>query len=193
MTKSGASQARAARKSRRLTEAAVRVLHRQGVERTTLADIAREADVPVGNVYYYFKTKDDLVRAALSEHDTYQNELLARLDELADPRDRVASLVREWISHRDEAARRGCPTGTLAMELRKRPDETLGFEAAAVYRRLLDWVARQFRELGRPDADRLAMTLVAQYEGMSTMSNIFNDPEIILHEGDRLLGWLGDL
>ena len=193
MTKSGASQARAAQKSRRLTEAAVQVLHQQGVERTTLADIAREADVPVGNVYYYFKTKDDLVRAALSEHSAYQDGLFARLDDLADPRDRIGSLIEEWISHRDEAARRGCPTGTLAMELRKRPDNTLSSEAAAVYRRLLDWIARQFRELGRPDPDQLAMTLVAHYEGMSMMSNILNDPGVITHEGARLLGWLGDL
>ena len=48
--------------------AACRVLHEQGVERTTLADIALAADVPVGNVYYYFKTKDQLVEAAIKAH-----------------------------------------------------------------------------------------------------------------------------
>ena len=60
--------ARAADKRRRLKAAAAQVLHERGVERTTLADIARVAEVPVGNVYYYFKTKDELVQAALSEH-----------------------------------------------------------------------------------------------------------------------------
>jgi AcrR family transcriptional regulator len=35
----------------------------QGVERTTIADIAPAADVPLGNVYYYFKMKDDIVDA----------------------------------------------------------------------------------------------------------------------------------
>jgi TetR/AcrR family transcriptional regulator, transcriptional repressor for nem operon len=186
-------QARASRKSRRLTEAAVHVLHQQGVEKTTLADIARAADVPVGNVYYYFKTKDDLVRAALAEHSTYQDELLARLDDLADPRKRIESLVQEWISNREEAARRGCPTGTLAMELRKRPDDALSTEAAAVYRRMLDWITHQFREIGRPDPDQLAMTLVAHSEGMAMMSNIFSDPEIVTREGARLLHWLDEL
>ncbi|MBO0730160.1 MAG: helix-turn-helix transcriptional regulator, partial [Acidimicrobiaceae bacterium] len=48
-------------KRERLVAAARDVCHRQGVEKTTLADIAEAADVPVGNVYYYFKTKDDLV------------------------------------------------------------------------------------------------------------------------------------
>lgn len=37
------------------------------------------------------------------------------------------------------------------------------------------------------------MTLVAQYEGMSMMSNILHDPEVITQEGARLLRWLGDL
>ena len=41
------------------------VMHQQGVERTTIADIAQAADVPVGNVYYYFKTKDELIDAAV--------------------------------------------------------------------------------------------------------------------------------
>src|SRR6516165_3905370 len=45
----------------RLIAAAVLLLHRHGVERTTLADIAKAADVPVGNVYYYFKTKDEVI------------------------------------------------------------------------------------------------------------------------------------
>lgn len=45
------------------------MIHRQGVERTTIADIARAAEVPVGNVYHYFKTKDELVVAALAEHE----------------------------------------------------------------------------------------------------------------------------
>jgi AcrR family transcriptional regulator len=36
-------------------------MYRQGASATTLADVAQAADVPLGNVYYYFKTKDDLI------------------------------------------------------------------------------------------------------------------------------------
>jgi AcrR family transcriptional regulator len=52
-------------KRERLVAGAREVLHAQGVERTTLADIAHDADVPVGNVYYHFKTKDALIEAAV--------------------------------------------------------------------------------------------------------------------------------
>ncbi|MGW7543402.1 TetR/AcrR family transcriptional regulator [Streptomyces sp. NPDC054770] len=179
--------------------AAARVLHEQGVERTTLADIAREADVPVGNVYYYFKTKDELVQAALSEHTAHLDELTGRLDLLPDPRERLKALVEAWVGQRDIAARYGCPTGTLAAELGKRTEGTLDAEAGAVIRRLLDWAARQFREMrptgpdGPQDPDDLALTLVSGYQGMSLMANALRDPEIMNREGARLLGWLDSL
>ncbi|WP_179852865.1 TetR/AcrR family transcriptional regulator [Streptomyces sp. 1331.2] len=193
MTDSVDRRVRASQKRRRLSAAAARVLHEQGVERTTLADIAREADVPVGNVYYYFKTKDELVRAALSEHGAYLDELTGGLEQLADPRDRLKALVQAWIDQRDLAARFGCPTGTLAVELDKRADGDLDVEAGAMLRRLLDWAAGQFRELGLPDPDGLALTLVAGYQGMSLLANALRDPDVMTREGARLLRWLDSL
>lgn len=186
-------RARAADKRRRLTTEAARVLHEQGVERTTLADIARAADVPVGNVYYYFKTKDELVLAALSEHRAHLDELTSRLDQLPDPRDRLKALIKAWVDQRDVAARYGCPTGTLAVELDKRADGTLDAEAGTVIRRLLEWTGHQFRTLGLPDPDDLAVTLVSAYQGMSLLANALRDPDVMARQGDRLLHWLDSL
>ncbi|MGV9312864.1 TetR/AcrR family transcriptional regulator [Streptomyces sp. NPDC003691] len=193
MTDSVKPGARAADKRRRLTTEAARVLHEQGVERTTLADIARAADVPVGNVYYYFKTKDELILAALSEHSAHLDEFTGRLDRLPDPRDRLKALVAAWVDQRETAARYGCPTGTLAVELDKRADGTLDAEAGAVIRRLLEWTADQFRALGLPDPDDLAVTLVCAYQGMSLLANALRDPDLMTRQGARLLDWLDSL
>ncbi|MFI9242207.1 TetR/AcrR family transcriptional regulator [Streptomyces sp. NPDC053086] len=184
---------RASQKRQRLTAAAARVLHEQGMERTTLADIAREAGVPVGNVYYYFKTKDELVRAALAEHRTRLDELTGRLGRLPDPRDRLKGLVEAWVARRESAARYGCPIGTLAVELGKRTDGTLDAEAGAVLRRLLDWTAAQFRALNLPAPDDLALTLVSGYQGMSLLANALREPDIVSRESERLLRWLDSL
>jgi AcrR family transcriptional regulator len=173
--------------------AAGQVVHRQGVERTTIADIARAADVPTGNVYYYFKTKDDLVAAALAEHAHRLDVITGELDRLPDPRERLKALVRGWVGQRDLAARYGCPTGTLAVELDKRADGTLDQEAGRVIRQLLDWVEHQFRQLGLPDPGGLALTLVAGYHGMSLLANALRDPDIMTREGDRLTHWLDSL
>ncbi|MGW0633549.1 TetR/AcrR family transcriptional regulator [Streptomyces sp. NPDC002758] len=193
MTNSVNRRVRASQKRQRLTAAAARVLHEQGVERTTLSDIAREADVPVGNVYYYFKTKDELVRAALSEHSAHLDELTGRLEQLADPRDRLKGLIEAWVDQRDVAARHGCPTGTLAVELDKRADGTLDAEVGAVIRRLLDWAGRQFRELGLSEPEDLALTLISAYQGMSLLANALREPDIMTREGARLLRWLDSL
>ncbi|MEQ4716453.1 TetR/AcrR family transcriptional regulator [Nonomuraea sp. B19D2] len=194
MTDSTRSRVQAASaKRQRLMAAAAQVVHRQGVERTTIADIARAADVPVGNVYYYFKTKDDLVAAALAEHARQLEILTDRLDRLDDPRERLRSLVETWVSQRDLAARYGCPTGTLAAELDKRDEGGLDAAAGRVIRLLIDWVGRQFGELGLPDPEGLALTLVGAYQGMSLLANALREPDIMNRQGARLLDWLDSL
>ncbi|MFI9556443.1 TetR/AcrR family transcriptional regulator [Nonomuraea endophytica] len=190
----GSTRVRAAgAKRQRLMSAAAEVVHRQGAERTTIADIARAADVPVGNVYYYFKTKDELVAAALSEHARRLGTLTGGLDALPDPRARLKGLVEAWVSQRELAARYGCPTGTLAAELDKRAEGGLDAEAGRVIRLLLDWAERQFRELGLPEPDGLALTLVGAYQGMSLLANALREPGIMDREGARLLAWLDSL
>ncbi|MET7458443.1 TetR/AcrR family transcriptional regulator [Streptomyces sp. NPDC005574] len=193
MTDSGNARRRGTDKRRRLAAAAAKVLHEQGVERTTLADIAGAADVPVGNVYYYFKTKDELVTAALNEQTAHLTELTERLDQLPDPRDRLKGLVEAWTEQPDLTARYGCPTGTLAVELGKRADGTLDAQAGVVIQQLLDWAEHQFRELGLPDSAGLSMTLVAAYQGMSLLSNALRDPNVMTSQGARLARWLDSL
>lgn len=51
----------------RIVEATVRVLVRDGYAASSVKDIAAEAGVAPGLVHYYFRTKDDLVAAAVSE------------------------------------------------------------------------------------------------------------------------------
>ncbi|MFI6576031.1 TetR/AcrR family transcriptional regulator [Nocardiopsis sp. NPDC050513] len=184
---------RATDKRRRLAAAAARVLHEQGVERTTIADIAHAADIPVGNVYYYFKTKDDLVRAALTEHTTHLAELTRRLDQLPDPRQRLKALVDAWVAQRHTTARHGCPTGTLAVELDKRQDTTLDQDVAHTLRQLLDWAEHQFRTLGLADPHDLALTLLSHYQGMSLLTNALRDPDITTRQGARLTHWIDTL
>jgi AcrR family transcriptional regulator len=163
------------------------------VERTTIADIARAAGVPTGNVYYYFKTKDELIEAALSEHTRHLDALTGELDQLPDPRERLKGLIGAWVGQRDTTARYGCPTGTLAAELDKRADGGLDLAAGRVIRHLLDWVERQYRELGAADPEDLALAFVGAYQGMSLLSNALRDPEIMTRGGARLAHGLDSL
>ncbi|MGW2436418.1 TetR/AcrR family transcriptional regulator [Streptomyces goshikiensis] len=183
---------KAASKRERLANAAAQVLHEQGVATTTLADIARAADVPVGNVYYYFKTKDQLVEAAIDAHAQHLRQLISVLDALPTPQDRLKALLGGWVEQREVTARYGCPTGTLASELDKRADG-LDANIAEVMRVLLDWAEEQFRAMGRADARELAVALIAAYQGISLLTNTFRDPGLMASEGRRLERWIDSL
>ena len=52
-------------KRTRLIETATKLAYARGFRETSLADIAAAARVPVGNVYYYFKTKEELAEAVV--------------------------------------------------------------------------------------------------------------------------------
>jgi TetR/AcrR family transcriptional repressor of nem operon len=49
----------------RLLQAAEKAAYLYGFGSTSIADIAKEASVPLGNVYYYFKNKDEIGGALL--------------------------------------------------------------------------------------------------------------------------------
>src|ERR1700758_4308348 len=109
-------------KRHRLVEGARQTMHEQGVEKTTIADIARAADVPVGNVYYYFKTKDELVAAAVDGHARDVHARLGSLERHRTPQARLKALIRELMRQRELVADYGCPLGSLCSELDKRTD-----------------------------------------------------------------------
>ena len=179
-------------KRQRLVKGACVVLHQQGVEKTTLADIAQAADVPVGNVYYYFKTKDELVRAAIDSHAQDIETIHASLDHHRSPKARLKAFVKLLTDQREIAARYGCPSGTLCSELDKRDDD-LGQAGAKLMQLWIDWAEQQFRSMGRRDARDLAVALIASYQGIMLLTNTFRQPELIVREARRLERWIDSL
>jgi AcrR family transcriptional regulator len=162
------------------------------VEKTTLADIAAAADVPLGNVYYYFKTKDALVAAVIESYRHSYGELSAELDQHDGPAGRLKALVTALTSRRDQLASFGCPIGSLNSELDKREDD-LRAEAGTILAGLIDWAEVQFRAMGRKDAKELAVALIAAYEGIALLAATLRDPGLISTEGDRLNRWIDSL
>jgi TetR/AcrR family transcriptional regulator, transcriptional repressor for nem operon len=179
-------------KRERLVAGARQVIHQQGVEKTTIADIAYAAGVPVGNVYYYFKTKDELVAAAIEGHAQDVQAVLSSLERHRTPEARLRALVRELMSQRELVADYGCPLGSLCSELDKRTDG-LDRTCAQLLRLPIDWAEQQFRLMGRRDARHLAVALLASYQGIALLTNTFLDPELMTREGRRLERWIDSL
>lgn len=176
----------------RLIAAACQMVHEQGVEKTTLADIAKAAGVPLGNVYYYFKTKDDIVRAIVESYRDHADEMLATIEGThAQPRDRLKALFGALSEQTELIARYGCPLGSLCLELDKRADGP-GI-AAELMRAPIDWSALQFRAMGRSDAPDLAIQLMSRYQGTALLTSTFRDPDLMTRESARVAEWIDSL
>jgi TetR/AcrR family transcriptional repressor of nem operon len=179
-------------KRERLVASAGDLLHRQGVAATTLAQVAVAADVPPGNVYYYFKTKDDLVRAVIDARAEQVRAMLGALQARRSPGARLKALTQQWVEMRDLVARYGCPFGTLAAELDRR-DDGLDAAAAKPIGLILDWAEDQFRQLGRRDARELAVNLFAGVQGAAMLANAFRDPDLMTGQVRHLERWIDGL
>jgi TetR/AcrR family transcriptional regulator, transcriptional repressor for nem operon len=179
-------------KRERLVNSASQLLHRQGVANTTLAEVASAADVPPGNVYYYFKTREELIRAVIDSHAEAVRTLLGSFDRRPDPRERLKGLAHSWTDVADLVAAHGCPIGSLTLELAKH-DDGLGDASAQLFRAMLDWSETQFRALGRPDPRADATTLIAAVQGAALLANALHDTALMEGEVRRLDAWIDSL
>jgi len=177
----------------RLIDAASQLFYEQGVERTTIADIAAAADVPAGNVYYYFKAKDDIVDAVVSMRiggiEAMYSDLANGYDT---PVDRLKALFKSLSGQAETIAQRGCPIGSLCTELSKRETGTEP-NSAKLMQALIDGAEQQFQEMGRSDAHELAIDLITTYQGSAVLAHATASPELMRREGDRVERWIDEL
>jgi TetR/AcrR family transcriptional regulator, transcriptional repressor for nem operon len=167
----------------RILEAAAREFHQRGFQATSLDDIIAASGVCRSNLYYHFRSKEELGLAVLDSlaerfatgvlEETLCNGRLPARRRL----ERFLGLITEGLE--TGAYRRGCPFGNLAAELageHAKFRERLGgffrrWEAALVGC-LRDGIRRgEFRP--DLDVDRVATALVGQFEGAVLLSKTY--------------------
>ena len=177
----------------RLLHAATKVTHRLGYSSAALADIAKEARVPLGNVYYYFKTKDEIGNAIIHLRVARFRKLLQGLDKADSPAERLCGFVQIKIKNRKDLARHGCPVGTLCSELQKHGG-TAARKSRVLFAEALAWMEVQFKALGQgADSRGLAVHLLSATQGVSVLAHTFHDPGLIEMEAARLKQWIRSL
>ena len=180
----------------RLLAAATLLFHEQGYHRTTLADVADRASVPLGNVYYYFKTKDALAEAVISAEEALLRERFASWTFAhGEPRARLRSFLRATRDSAERVSQYGSFHGSLCQELGKQGAEsTLARAAMRLLGIYIDWVEEQFRAHGvaRADARNLATSLVAAVQGAMLLANAMHSKEVLSHHLSRVERSLDD-
>ncbi len=178
-----------------ILDAAGRLIHLRGFHNTSVDDILRESGVGKGNLYYYFKSKDELGYAALDRTlERIQEEVLEKVFALG---------VNPWtqldrfLSYPVERAEReggvgGCPLGNLALEM---SDIHEGFRRrlSDAFSRLRSKIEGTLGEAGRQgtlrigtDIPRLAQFIIAGFEGAFMMGKLHRDTAMVANVVDEL-------
>lgn len=121
MTKTKPIVAELPETKRKLVDAGVNLMRRQGFNATTVDNICSEAGVTKGGFFHYFKSKEDLAQAAVTRFREVKAGDFdgAPFRKLADPLDRVwgrLDYVKESSGGADRPTR-GCLVGVFAQEL----------------------------------------------------------------------------
>ena len=176
-------------KRERLIGAADALIHRQGFHRTTLADIAEEAKVPLGNVYYYFKTKEDICKAVVTERKQALSNMLKSCCRKKGPVDALVNLLKVMIGHSKELAESGCPLGGLCQELDEGCEELMDCADSCI-KYLMDWSTEQFHLMGMKQAEELGFEFVSRIQGVILLGNILHDPRQLKRQLKAVAEWI---
>lgn len=176
----------------RLIEAAKSLIHRKGFHRTTLADIAKESGVPLGNVYYYFKTKEEICEAVIDERKREVSKMLDLCCKTPDPKRALKKFVQYVIRESDEIAECGCPNAGLCQELDKSQSQ-LATAADQCIVPLVAWAADQFKELGYSNAEEKGFEFNARIQGIMMLGHAMHDPKRIRRQLTVMCDWVDAL
>ncbi len=182
------------RTRQRIVEAANRLFYRQGYHNTSFSDVVRAAGVPRGNIYYYFKTKDTILHAAIDYRlERIRNMLEGWNGQFRTPIERLQRFVALLDDTGDALVQYGCPMGSLNAELGK-TDLALQEHSAQLFQVFQEWLSDQFAELGYAGrANELALRVMTIGQGISMMAHVHHDTNLLKHERQRLGRWINQL
>src|ERR1700722_20377440 len=121
------SREQVAENRRTIVEAAGRLFRERGVEAVTVAEIMQAAGLTHGGFYGYFRSKDELIAAAL------EDALARPAGPLSDLEDYAANYLTR--GHLDDPAC-GCSIAALAGETRRQTDAVRAKMTAGLRRRI---------------------------------------------------------
>lgn len=154
-------------------QAALDLIAESGVNAVAVEPLARRLGVTKGSFYWHFPSRDALLQAALERWElSEQQHIFGRLEEVADPRQRLSALfllaAHEVTPH------------VIYSELLKALDHAMVRPVIdRVSRRRLDYLDQAFRQSGlRPtDARHRARLAYAAYVGFLQLSMQLDQPK----------------
>ena len=177
-----------------IVECAGRLFYEHGYASTSFSDIVEASGLFRGNIYHYFKTKDEILRAVIDAHLGEYREMLAKWDaENDDAKIRLTAFVDMITGRKADLLEFGCPIGSLNTELAK-DRRDLQQAASALFDLFRDWLTVCFKQLGKgAESESLALHLLGRAQGVAVISHVYRDAKLLRHETKTLRDWISQL
>lgn len=182
-----------ARNREAIVSSAARLFWQHGYHGASLADVAKEAEMPVGNLFYYFKTKSDLALAVAAGFAADTQDMLDGISVSApDPRKRLMLLGERLAASQRARLTHGCPVAAAVRDFRMdaRPASD---KAAEVFTLIAGFVSSELVRSGQRPALALAAgrAAVAEWQGGIVLGHALCDAAAAAESARRLARILG--
>jgi len=175
-----------------IINAAIHVFAEKGFARATNRDIAHEAGITTGLIYYYFKSKEDLLRAALEERSPMQIVTQITPEMLEQPPDVLLPLLVMRVLSFVESEQFLNLIRMVLPEMLHGSTEvapvTLSF-----FQRMIEFLSNYFKlQSGKGtiradlDADAIVQVLVSSMIGMVLRRQIMRDPGVLRYTHEEI-------
>ncbi len=156
----------------RLIEAARELFYVQGYEATSVAEILEKAQVNSGSLYYYFKSKDDLLLAVLERYKELLKPILIDpiLEKESDSIEKIFALLEGYRQGlMITVFTQGCPIGNIGIEMGDHHPEARKL-VAENFNGWCGWIERWLEEAadrlpGSLDREHMAQFILTVMEG----------------------------
>lgn len=171
-----------------------RLIYEKGFNVMSFKDIAEACGLSKGNLYYYFKTKDELLKAVIDYRlGNMQNMLKEWEQEFPAALERLQRYVQIMINEASQVVYYGCPMGSLNTELAKGQPE-LQTISRAQFDLFKSWLKKQFKQLvADKAAEHYALRLMARTQGVVVIAQAYQDKRFIKRETEEINQWLAGL
>jgi AcrR family transcriptional regulator len=160
----------------RIVDAAARAIRRSGYSGTGVADIMKDAGLTHGGFYAHFPSREAMLAEAADRAGCESVAMMERIAASSPPRQALAAMMRTYLSKEHvEGIEKGCATAALGSEMPRQAPEVRRAATRRI-KEMIDLVARQSPDWGKPGAHERALLTVATMVGALVLARAVDEP-----------------
>src|SRR5213592_268264 len=160
----------------RIVEAAARAIRRSGYDGTGVADIMKDAGLTHGGFYAHFPSREAMLAEAADRAGGESVATMERIAASSSPQRALQAMIETYLSKAHvEGVETGCATAALGSEMRRQAPQVRRAATRRI-KEMIDLVARQIPDWGKPAAHERALVTVATMVGTLVLARAVDAP-----------------